>query len=121
MDMHECFEKIPDLLDNVGKGKITLIPLRANSKIPLNDGWNTKDYVLDEVAKHQDNMGILISNGLGCIDIDGSSGSVPEVKERSRSLLGKILIKEFKDCMIVRTANEAAGFHIYFGYRAQQF
>lgn len=114
MDMHECFEKIPDLLDNVGKGKITLIPLRANSKIPLNDGWNTKDYSLDEVAKHQGNMGILISNGLGCIDIDGSSGSVPKVKEASRSLLGKILIQEFKDCMIVRTANEAAGFHIYF-------
>ena len=112
--MNQCFEKIPDLLDSVASGDITLIPLRHNSKIPANQGWNTQDYSLQQIAVHTGNIGILIANGLGCIDIDGSDGSNPRVKEDSRALLGKILVEEFKDCLIVKTANEAAGFHIYF-------
>ena len=110
--MHECFEKIPDLLEHVAKNKITLIPLRANSKRPLYNEWNSRDYNLNEVYEHNGNMGVLVTGGIGVIDIDGSEGLTPNVKEDSRALLGKILINEFKDCLIVRTANQ--GFHIYF-------
>lgn len=119
--MHECFEKISDLLSYVAQNKITLIPLRVNSKRPLYNEWNSRDYNLNEVIEHEGNMGVLITGGIGVIDIDGSEGSNPTTKEDSRALLGKILINEFKDCLIVRTANQ--GFHIYFrveeGYEVQ--
>lgn len=110
--MHECFEKIPDLLTHVAQNKITLIPLRVNSKRPLYNEWNSRDYNLNEVIEHEGNMGVLITGGIGVIDIDGSEGINPNTKEDSRALLGKILINEFKDCLIIRTANQ--GFHIYF-------
>ena len=110
--MHECFEKIPDLLTHVAQNKITLIPLRVNSKRPLYNEWNSRDYNLNEVIEHEGNMGVLITGGIGVIDIDGSEGVNPNTKEDSRALLGKILINEFKDCLIIRTANQ--GFHIYF-------
>ena len=110
--MHECFKKISDLSSHVARDEITLIPLMANSKRPLDNGWNSRDYTLDEVYEHDGNMGVLITGGIGVIDIDGSEGRNPNTKEDSRALLGKILINEFKDCLIVRTANQ--GFHIYF-------
>lgn len=110
--MHECFEKIPDLLTHVAQNKITLIPLRVNSKRPLYNEWNSRDYNLNEVIEHEGNMGVLITGGIGVIDIDGSEGVNSNTKEDSRALLGKILINEFKDCLIIRTANQ--GFHIYF-------
>ena len=110
--MHECFKKIPDLSEHVAQNKLTLIPLRVNSKKPVYSAWNSRDYNFNEVYEHEGNMGVLITGGIGVIDIDGSEGNNPNTKEDSRALLGKILINEFKDCLIVRTANK--GFHIYF-------
>lgn len=89
--------------------------MKKNSKQPLYKEWNTRDYPLNEIVEYSDNMGILITPGIGIIDIDGSSGMNPETKKDSRAILGKILIEEFKgETLIVETANY--GFHIYFRY-----
>lgn len=110
--MHDAFKQIPDLLEYLMNKRVICILLRDNSKIPLEKGWNAIDYPVDKIADHTGNIGILVANRLCCIDIDGSSGSEPSVKEESKALLGKILIKEFKDAMIVKTAS--GGVHIYF-------
>ena len=113
--MHKCFKAIPDLLEHVSKGQIILVPLHENSKQPLYKEWNTRDYSLNDIVEYQYNMGILITPGIGVIDIDGSQGTEPNTKKDSRAVLGKMLIEEFKDeALIVETANY--GFHIYFKY-----
>lgn len=113
--MHKCFKAIPDLLEHVSKGQIILVPLHENSKQPLYKEWNTRDYSLNDIVEYQHNMGILITPGIGVIDIDGSQGTEPNTKKDSRAVLGKMLIEEFKDeALIVETANY--GFHIYFKY-----
>lgn len=113
--MHKCFKAIPDLLEHVSKGQIILVPLHENSKQPLYKEWNTRDYALNDIVEYQHNMGILITPGIGVIDIDGSQGTEPNTKKDSRAVLGKMLIEEFKnEALIVETANY--GFHIYFKY-----
>ena len=113
--MHKCFKVIPDLLEYVASGEIVLVPLHENSKQPLYKEWNTRDYALNDIADYLYNMGILITPGIGVVDIDGSEGINPETKKDSRAVLGKMLIEEFKDeALIVETANY--GFHIYFRY-----
>lgn len=113
--MHKCFKVIPDLLEYVASGEIILVPLRENSKQPLYKEWNTRDYALNDIVDYLYNMGILITPGIGVIDIDGSEGTNPETKKDSRAVLGKMLIEEFKDeALIVETSNY--GFHIYFRY-----
>lgn len=113
--MHKCFKVIPDLLEYVASGEIVLVPLRENSKQPLYKEWNTRDYALNDIVDYLHNMGILITPGIGVVDIDGSEGANPETKKDSRAVLGKMLIEEFKDeALIVETANY--GFHIYFRY-----
>ena len=110
--MHKCFKAIPDLLEHVSKGQIILVPLHENSKQPLYKEWNTRDYALNDIVEYQHNMGILITPGIGVIDIDGSQGTEPNTKKDSRAVLGKMLIEEFKnEALIVETANY--GFHIY--------
>ena len=113
--MHKCFKVIPDLLEYVASGETVLVPLRENSKQPLYKEWNTRDYALNDIVDYLYNMGILITPGIGVVDIDGSEGTNPETKKDSRAVLGKMLIEEFKDeALIVETANY--GFHIYFRY-----
>ena len=77
--MHECFEKIPDLLTHVAQNQVTLIPLRVNSKRPLYNEWNSRDYNLNEVIEHEGNMGVLItggSRGIGaaCVEAFAAQG-----------------------------------------------
>ena len=109
--MHESFIKIPDLLEYFMNNKNGIL-LRNNSKIPLDKGWNVIDYPINQIVEHSGNIGIVLANGLCCIDIDGSSGSNPSVKQESKALLGKILKKAFSDAMIIKTAS--GGMHIYF-------
>lgn len=112
--MHEAFIQVIDLLENVVNKNITLILLRENSKIPLDKGWNAIDYPINQIVEHSGNLGILITKGIGVIDIDGTAGSNPSIKKDSKALLGKILKKAFSDAMIVKTAS--GGMHIYFRY-----
>lgn len=112
--MHEAFIQVSDLLEYVLNKTYTLVLLRENSKIPLDKGWNAIDYPIDKIVEHNGNLGLLITENIGVIDIDGTSGTNPSVKQDSKALLGKILKKEFSDAMIVRTAS--GGMHIYFRY-----
>lgn len=112
--MHEAFIQVSDLLECVLNKTYTLVLLRENSKIPLDKGWNAIDYPIDKIVEHKGNLGLLITKNIGVIDIDGTSGTNPSVKQDSKALLGKILKKEFSDAMIVRTAS--GGMHIYFRY-----
>lgn len=110
--MHDAFKQIPDLFEYLMKKLVIIILLRDNSKIPLDKGWNAIDYPVEKIVDHTGNIGILIANRLCSIDIDGTSGSTPSVKEDSKALLGKIFKKIFPDAMIVKTAS--GGMHIYF-------
>lgn len=109
--MHESFVKIPDLLEYFINNKNGIL-LRNNSKIPMDKGWNVIDYPINQIVEHNGNIGLVLANGLCCIDIDGTTGSMPSVKQESKALLGKILKKAFPDAMIVKTAS--GGMHIYF-------
>ena len=75
-----------------------MLPLPIKS-IEIMAKGNTKASGIDKIVEHNGNLGLLITENIGVIDIDGTSGTNPSVKQDSKALLGKILKKEFSDAI----------------------
>lgn len=113
---------ILDIEDYIKRGRVKILPLRENSKIPIDNGYFDKEYSFDELQSYGGNFGIVAgANHTDCslaiIDIDGytlpsseNKTRVAEVKQETKDFIFECL-KDIPDAMHVRT--QSGGYHIY--------
>ena len=113
---------IKDMEDHIQRGRIKILPLRYNSKIPADKDYYHKNYTLDALKKHNGNFGVIAgANHTDCslaiIDIDGytlpddeDETKIAEVKQATKNFMFECL-KDIPDAMHVRT--QSGGYHIY--------
>ena len=69
-------ENIIDLKEQLEAEQIKVIPLKENSKEPLEKDYYNKNYTVDDLKNHNGNFGIVVGanhneSSLAIIDIDG--------------------------------------------------
>ena len=79
-------KNILDLNKQINENKIKVIPLKKNSKIPLNMDYYNKNYTIDDLQNHEGNFGVIVGanhkeSSLAIIDIDGYKLNNSEDKE----------------------------------------
>ena len=114
-------DNILDLLKQLGSNRIKVIPLKKNSKEPLNKDFFNKKYKISELQKHKGNFGIVVGanhkeSSLAIIDIDGSKlnnasdEEYKKVKHQTATFIFECL-KDIPGSMHVKT--QSGGYHIY--------
>ena len=113
---------IKDMEDHIQRGRIKILPLYKNSKIPEGEDYFNKNYTINELKNHDGNFGIIAgANHSDCsiaiIDIDGytlpadeDETKVAEVKQATKDFIFECL-KDIPDALWVKT--QSGGYHIY--------
>lgn len=115
--------EVPDIITAIEEGEVAVIPVNYHSKRCTIDGWNEKNFTMDELLSHNGNFGFRIGkfkngNSLICIDIDGTKTDDDKDKESSKKLIADILVKELERWgMVIETAS--GGIHIYMRTRGE--
>ena len=114
-------ENIIDLKEQLEAEQIKVIPLKENSKEPLEKDYYNKNYTVDDLKNHNGNFGIVVGanhneSSLAIIDIDGyklndkNSDDFRNVKQQTSDFIFECL-KDIPGAMHVRT--QSGGYHIY--------
>lgn len=108
--------------DYIQSGRVKILPLRYNSKIPADNDYYHKNYTINTLKNHNGNLGIVVgANHTDCslaiIDIDGyklpsseDTTKIAEIKQATKDFIFECL-KDIPDAMHVRT--QSGGYHIY--------
>ena len=114
-------DNILDLFKQLESNRIKVIPLKKNSKEPLNKDFFNKKYEISELQKYNGNFGIVVGanhneSSLAIIDIDGyklndtNDDKYVKVKQQTCDFIFECL-KDIPDAMHVKT--QSGGYHIY--------
>jgi len=114
-------DNILDLFKQLESNRIKVIPLKKNSKEPLNKDFFNKKYKISELQKHDGNFGIVVGSNhkessLAIIDIDGyklndaNDEEYAKVKHQTATFIFGCL-KDIPGSMHVKT--QSGGYHIY--------
>lgn len=114
-------DNILDLFKQLESNRIKVIPLKKNSKEPLNKDFFNKKYKISELQKYNGNFGIVVGanhneSSLAIIDIDGyklndtNDDKYVKVKQQTCDFIFECL-KDIPDAMHVKT--QSGGYHIY--------
>lgn len=114
-------ENIIDLKEQLEAEQIKVIPLKENSKEPLEKDYYNKNYTVDNLKKHNGNFGIVVGSNhkessLAVIDIDGyklndaNDDEYVKVKQQTCDIIFECL-KDIPGAMHVKT--QSGGYHIY--------
>lgn len=104
-----------DIIKQYYENGFTLIPLRNNTKIPVEKGWTEKPALsYDELMRHKNvNYGISArQNGLVIIDIDTHDENDPNLGFKSVNALQEFSGQKLPDTFIVETPS--GGQHWYY-------
>ena len=113
---------IQDMEEYIKKGRVKILPLHKNSKIPKDEGYYDEIYTVNDLKNHDGNFGIIVGanhqdSSLAIIDVDGYKLSADEdetrfaeVKQATKDFIFGCL-KDIPDAMHVRT--QSGGYHIY--------
>lgn len=114
-------ENIVDLKEQLEAKQIKVIPLKENSKEPLEKDYYNKNYTVDDLKNHDGNFGIIVGanhkeSSLAVIDIDGyklndkNDKNYAKVKQQTCDSIFECL-KDIPDALHIRT--QSGGYHIY--------
>lgn len=114
-------DNILDLFKQLESNRIKVIPLKKNSKEPLNKDFFNKKYKISELQKHDGNFGIVVGSNhkessLAIIDIDGyklndaNDEEYAKVKHQTATFIFECL-KDIPGAMHIKT--QSGGYHIY--------